>query len=982
MSDLDCFDGNIWDDACLSKSLDWMEADERTMENYAQDIDKRVETLQGRIRGYFTRRQYIVGQARKIETAGTTAMSTISNILQKSSGNQKRLTTAVPQEIVTNNLTSDFRPTNNNDLASALEDIDEMLAQRQADEMPHGWLLQPQGDNIRLRFLDLKSRTETTKHPRQGDAHLVYGEWFNIMTEWQQYEDQDDFNSATVPTIGELALQACAKQCRIIQNRDGPAIASWWIRDPRPDVDCPLCVLCRHIDLSKLVKLSWAGQVILKPLHLICMETECVFCRLIARSTTTVSLDNAKLPGSVQCVLNSTKSNEIQVQFIARTGITVVASVLKLPGTGEIQDVGVACLGDQMDLALVKSWLLDCDTLHCKGAEQKDWEEKACISSFVNLSSQTDITVVDIRHSCLVEIAMGSRYVALSYTWGGDQPFKNDRAHNSALHQPGALQKYWNAIPRTIQDAVTFTKLIGIEYLWVDSLCIIQDDAYHKMRQIANMANVYSSAYLTIVAAHGSTCHSGLPGVFSTVRTEQAATEIQGMKLICRLPGYQDAVETSVWNSRGWTYQEAELSARHVIFTEHQVFYRCNRRICSEQFGMRNLENARSYVYGIQLTYQPNFLSYHDAVRNYTKRHLGEENDIENAFQGMTALMQPMFNCGFVHCLPETELDLALLWQPYTAVFKRRARHQNGGKNFPSWSWTGWAGPCRYFMWSDHLLDDVSRVSWIDAETEELFTSDKSRAPQGGPVFRPNDIIVEKRNDGWRPKRFGSQNQYDILAWYHEREPRRWLMHPTASISERASRVFVKPGSCELRFRALVSFFRLTRATEFIANKSPDLLPAGILDRDGFQAGIMWIHRGLPIAKDVFVFSSQADKVEKCGLYELVCLSRRHGSSWESYKNTIYEERPYAIPQSADDLGDMSDQRTVYPVAKPFDRTGDDGVDPRRYNVHKPFPLYNVMLISRMDGDNDGLAERVAVGTIHTTAFLQASPEWKVIRLV
>lgn len=114
--------------------------------------------------------------------------------------------------------------------------------------------------------------------------------------------------------------------------------------------------------------------------------------------------------------------------------------------------------------------------------------------------------------------------------------------------------------------------------------------------------------------------------------------------------------------------------------------------------------------------------------------------------------------------------------------------------------------------------------------------------------------------------------------------------------------------------------------------------------------------------------------------FELICLSRRRASEWDSTCNNVYETDPYYSPQPSDDFKNIPDQPTLYPDQKTPEEA-DDGFDHRRYNVHMPFPLYNVMLIARKGGKPDGIAERVAIGTIHVTAFLQAKPEWKLIEL-
>ena len=527
-----------------------------------------------------------------------------------------------------------------------------------------------------------------------------------------------------------------------------------------------------------------------------------------------------------------------------------------------------------------------------------------------------------------------------------------------------------------------FTDRMGIAHLWVDSLCIVQDDEISKRAQISNMGNVFSGALFTIVAAYGNNCHAGLPG--SRSRSRQiwdGRVTLRGSTMACELPGYTRAVEGSTWNSRAWTYQEAELSRRHVIFTEHQVFYRCARCICHEQTGSIIQKSSGRYIYNIKLAYQPNVLSYSDAVRNYTKRSLGRPDDILNGFQGLLDLLLPLFKGNFVYGLPETELDFALLWQPYSKTFRRRLHPRTGRPMFPSWSWAGWEGGCNYLHWTNHMLDDLSRVQWQDAVTGSPFSSDEIRAPKNGPSFRSNDH--GDRKDGWKPRRTSQRFGYDILAWIEDKAPALWCLHPIAEPSERAPRTLVLSGFREIRFRALTAYFTLV---EGVARGKPGpITPLLIHDKDGFSAGVIHIHQGLlgdlpgfrsvPESRpsdsttvDVDSARTKPKTPHRQKTHELVCLSRRRGSDWSSYKSQVYENTIYKSPQPSDDFASCPAQHTLYP-GQSTDMDNDDYIDAWRYNVHMQFPLYNIMLIKRLGGE-DGVAERIAIGTIHVTAFL------------
>ena len=130
-----------------------------------------------------------------------------------------------------------------------------------------------------------------------------------------------------------------------------------------------------------------------------------------------------------------------------------------------------------------------------------------------------------------------------------------------ALPISGGLQ--FEDLPATLKDAAFVTSQIGERFLWIDSLCIIQDDPNFKHSQIAVMDRIYQSAVATIVAAGGSNVHAGLTGIR---RREwiQHSEFIQNMLLANRRPGIAGLSE---WNTMAWVYQEEKLSRRLLMFT-------------------------------------------------------------------------------------------------------------------------------------------------------------------------------------------------------------------------------------------------------------------------------------------------------------------------------------------------------------------------------------------------------------------------------
>ncbi|OHE94400.1 hypothetical protein CORC01_10328 [Colletotrichum orchidophilum] len=125
-------------------------------------------------------------------------------------------------------------------------------------------------------------------------------------------------------------------------------------------------------------------------------------------------------------------------------------------------------------------------------------------------SAARPLWLIDVRDYRLVAVNDGENeeatfsgsqffYVGLSYVWGQrSSAAAATLANIAALQVPGALDS-----PTMIRDAIELTRLLGEQYLWVDRLCIVQDDDRAKEAQLRGMADIYAGAILTIVAAQG-----------------------------------------------------------------------------------------------------------------------------------------------------------------------------------------------------------------------------------------------------------------------------------------------------------------------------------------------------------------------------------------------------------------------------------------------------------------------------------------------
>ncbi|KAF2811046.1 HET-domain-containing protein [Mytilinidion resinicola] len=184
------------------------------------------------------------------------------------------------------------------------------------------------------------------------------------------------------------------------------------------------------------------------------------------------------------------------------------------------------------------------------------WHGAGCEETLSSLSSGriSKLRVIDTWRLCIVDESSECIYLTLSYVWGSATVFKLTSTNLDELATPGALKKVWRQLPRTIQDSITLTSTLHERYLWIDSLCIIQDSDADKAHYIPYMDSIYDRAFLTIAAATGDSADAGLPGVRKGSRgCSQIIEEVLPSVRLSSIRHLRDALDESVYESRAWT---------------------------------------------------------------------------------------------------------------------------------------------------------------------------------------------------------------------------------------------------------------------------------------------------------------------------------------------------------------------------------------------------------------------------------------------
>lgn len=352
----------------------------------------------------------------------------------------------------------------------------------------------------------------------------------------------------------------------------------------------------------------------------------------------------------------------------------------------------MATLSSENSLDLARGWFEDCCASH--GCRQS--EVPKLPSRVIDIGTRFPIRSVRLHWS---DEGESGHYACLTYCWGGPQPLSTRQANAQDLTDGFLVSK----LPTTLQDAITTTFKLGLRYIWIDCLCIIQDDPEDVSREIGSMSRIYSEASVTISAAGANTVFDGFLG--RVKHSEEPSLKIAletlggsiGTLYLERPREY--AVEDEPINLRAWTLQEHILSQRILMFGLQDIWWVCPRETRSQDGVVDSTEDKNRAVAvaagpSAQLDsvtktrYRVNRIEaiehWRRVLRDYTGRYLTFPTDKLPAIAGIAAMYGTIFgaDCEYLAGLWETFLKSELLWSPKRSDISRPLVPRA-----PSWSW-------------------------------------------------------------------------------------------------------------------------------------------------------------------------------------------------------------------------------------------------------------------------------------------------------
>ncbi len=320
-----------------------------------------------------------------------------------------------------------------------------------------------------------------------------------------------------------------------------------------------------------------------------------------------------------------------------------------------------------------------------------------------------------------------SSYIILSHRWTADTGLCSTTADNLASRLQGNLEAL-ESLPKTFRDVFQVARGLGVKYVWIDSLCIIQhgDDGQDWAREAPKMGDYYQLAMLTIYASSSS----AETGLFPAVSESRPTSELdfvrmpyrnrkgarQGFFYVYRREDEEqnrkldkEIVQGSELFSRGWVFQEWLLSRRLLYFTSAGMFYECATAGMSNSLGelweSQKTEKGMfpfvpyydwvpvngSFWYRLLEEYSTKSLTYAHPDTVVALAGVAKEfRDLLMRFSSDGRVPVTTVPCGleYVSGLWAFDLHRGLRWE--RKAFDGRHERLDA---YPSWSWTAAGGP-------------------------------------------------------------------------------------------------------------------------------------------------------------------------------------------------------------------------------------------------------------------------------------------------
>lgn len=355
-------------------------------------------------------------------------------------------------------------------------------------------------------------------------------------------------------------------------------------------------------------------------------------------------------------------------------------------------------LGSNGNYEIAKGWLSNClhDHQHCPSADPH-----------LLPSRVIDVGSIDATNCRLLIPGNSIRghYVTLSHCWGGqiDCVLTKETVADFQNSLP------WDKLAANFQDAIIIVRKLGLRYLWIDSLCIIQDLREDWVRESAKMADIYRNSLVTISATaspasgHGILRNPVQSATLPDQETRIPLSENDQELYVSLLPTGDRIKEEDLRNlyiyaplsMRGWCLQETVLSPRILFYGNSRIYWKCTHGFKSADgvYPGSKMPSPSSMFSALSSILFSNHIDYkldknailkeyYELVHEFSGRQLTVHTDKFPALSGLVQRIHSALGGEYLAGLWSSSIRRGLLWEKE----RRWAKHAVPYRA-PSWSW-------------------------------------------------------------------------------------------------------------------------------------------------------------------------------------------------------------------------------------------------------------------------------------------------------
>ncbi|EEU34248.1 uncharacterized protein NECHADRAFT_85531 [Fusarium vanettenii 77-13-4] len=532
---------------------------------------------------------------------------------------------------------------------------------------------------------------------------------------------KDKRHSTTTSSINRRTTASRAiRPRRVLQ---GP-LASWnWEYRYRPElpdtsivvagdeesVEATLCEHCVKIPVGKLLLSESSYKLQGKASYL--NVNSCRLCRLVFRHI-------KNRPPS--------QDDEISLSVKPADGIMSPRLVIRI-GSKQSEQASLAILhgiGSKEYFRLLQKWL------HESSASDREMYPYDPPTRLIGISRSEDRFILRLVETEDLHFS-SPQYIALSHRWGGIDTFctTTDNFQERLNDIP------YSELPKTFQHAVITSWNLGVKYLWIDSLCIIQRDVRDWRRESAKMENVFAFAHCTLAATSAKDCNQGFlsRSAESSVKlTDPDSNPAPFFNIKETENDFNKDVTQGPLNKRAWVFQERVLSRRTIHFTAQQTYFECGSNVWCEAMGPE--QSLESPLQKLQLRlFEPGGFSqkedslFETCFSQYSSLDITNCRDRPAGIMGLESRLAESYETASLYGILLSSFYNSLFW--HRSGDKRMTGIDFPDESVPSWSWMAYEGAVNYGLLPGSFTGSIQFDSAGEEDEDIKLTNAGKLAP-------------------------------------------------------------------------------------------------------------------------------------------------------------------------------------------------------------------------------------------------------------